>query len=152
MTVLFVALGAIFGAPARYLVDRAVRARHDTTFPWGTLTVNVTASLVLGLLVGAGSHVSAAVDTLVGVGFCGALSTYSTFAYENQQLVLQRSRFDVVAKREHQPDRRHRGGGAGLVDRAVAGLRLAVDGRPQRRTRVDEPLDAPPGPYREETQ
>jgi CrcB protein len=97
MTVLLVALGAIVGAPLRYLVDRAVRARHDTTFPWGTLTVNVAASLLLGFLAGADAHVPAAMAALLGTGFCGALSTYSTFGYENQQLVVTRARFDVVA-------------------------------------------------------
>ena len=97
MTVLLVALGALVGAPLRFLVDRAVRARHDTTFPWGTLSVNVTASLVLGVLVGAGAHASSAIDALVGTGFCGALSTYSTFGWENHQLLARRARFDVVA-------------------------------------------------------
>ncbi|MGH3837049.1 MAG: fluoride efflux transporter FluC [Pseudonocardiaceae bacterium] len=37
MIVLLVALGAAIGAPLRYLVDRAVQARHDTLFPWGTV-------------------------------------------------------------------------------------------------------------------
>ena len=97
VTVLLIALGAAVGAPLRYIVDRAVRAWHDTTFPWGTLTVNVSASLVLGFLAGSGAHVSSAAAALVGTGFCGALSTYSTFGYENQQLVVQRARFDVVA-------------------------------------------------------
>ena len=97
MTVVLIALGAVVGAPLRYLVDRAVRAWHDTTFPWGTLTVNVCASLVLGFLAGAGGHVSSAAAALIGTGFCGALSTYSTFGYENQQLVVERARFDAVA-------------------------------------------------------
>ena len=97
MTVLLVALGALVGAPLRYVVDRAVRARHDTMFPWGTLTVNVSASLVLGLLAGAGAQVSTAAAALIGTGFCGALSTYSTFGYENQQLVVTRVRVVLAA-------------------------------------------------------
>ncbi len=40
MIVLLVTLGAAIGAPLRYLVDRAVQARHDTLFPWGTFAVN----------------------------------------------------------------------------------------------------------------
>lgn len=91
-----IALGAAVGAPARYLTDRAIQSRHDSLFPWGTLTVNVAASLVLGLLVGAQGHVSAQVAALVGTGFCGALSTYSTFSYETLRLVEERSVFYAV--------------------------------------------------------
>ena len=50
MTVLLIALGAALGAPLRYLTDRAVQARHDSVLPWGTLTVNVAGSLLLGAL------------------------------------------------------------------------------------------------------
>ena len=88
-----IAIGAAVGAPARYLTDRAVQARHDTLFPWGTLTVNAVASLVLGILTGAGTQVSPAMSALIGTGFCGALSTFSTFSYETMRLFEDRSRF-----------------------------------------------------------
>ena len=52
MTWLLVAIGAAVGAPLRYLTDRAVQARHDSRFPWGTLTVNVAGSFLLGLVIG----------------------------------------------------------------------------------------------------
>lgn len=96
MTVLLVGVGAAVGAILRYLTDRAVRARHDTVFPWGTLTVNLFASLVLGMLAGAATQVTGSLATLAGSGFCGALSTFSTFSYENQQLVLDGARFYAV--------------------------------------------------------
>ncbi|WP_328594521.1 fluoride efflux transporter CrcB [Actinomadura macrotermitis] len=84
MTVLLVALGAAVGAPLRYLTDRLVQARHDTLFPWGTFTVNVSGCGLLGFLAAlpAGHHVMA----LAGTGFCGALTTYSTFGYETLRL------------------------------------------------------------------
>jgi CrcB protein len=84
MGFLLLCLGAALGAPARYLTDRAIQARHDTVLPWGTLTVNVAGSLVLGLLTGvAGAHqVPRAAVLGVGTGFCGALTTYSSFGYE----------------------------------------------------------------------
>jgi CrcB protein len=86
MTVLMVALGAAVGAPARYLTDRVLRLRYPTRFPLGTLAVNVVASFVLGIVVGLGSRVDDTVSTLIGTGFCGALSTYSTFSYETMRL------------------------------------------------------------------
>lgn len=88
MTVLLIALGAAVGAPLRYLTDRAVQARHTSAFPWGTFAVNVVACLVLGAVTGAvlAGAGSGSAQALVGTGFCGALSTYSTFSYETLRL------------------------------------------------------------------
>ncbi|TYK44476.1 fluoride efflux transporter CrcB [Actinomadura decatromicini] len=85
MTVLLVALGAALGAPLRYLTDRAVQSRHDSVFPWGTFTVNIVGCAVLGMLteLAPGSGVMA----VAGTGFCGALTTYSTFGYETVRLI-----------------------------------------------------------------
>ena len=93
MTLLLVLLGGAVGAPARYLADLAVQSRRGGRFPWGTLTVNVAGSFVLGTTAGA---VSAAggpswVLTLVGTGFCGALTTFSTFSFETVRLLQERS-------------------------------------------------------------
>jgi CrcB protein len=90
MTALWVALGAAVGAPARYLTDRTVQARHDSVFPWGTLLVNVVASLLLGFLMALPAN--SAVMAAAGTGFCGALSTYSTFSYETLRLLQNRER------------------------------------------------------------
>lgn len=97
MTVLMIAFGAALGAPARYLTDRALQARHETVFPWGTLTVNLVASLLLGFLAGAGSSINTDVAVLAGTGFCGALSTYSTFSYETLRLLEDGARFYAAA-------------------------------------------------------
>lgn len=75
-----VALGAALGAPLRYLTNHWVRERLGGTPAAGTLVVNVVGSVVLGLLVGAG--VTGAPLALVGIGFCGALTTFSTLALE----------------------------------------------------------------------
>jgi CrcB protein len=89
VSVVLVLLGGALGAPLRYLVDLFVQSRHDSVFPWGTFTVNVAGSLLLGA-------VAAAVDaaalpawalTLVGTGFCGALTTFSTFGFETVRLL-----------------------------------------------------------------
>lgn len=94
MTVLLVALGGALGAPLRYLVDRAVQVRTDSTFPWGTLTVNVIGSFVLGALLAlaAAGGVPDAVVAAVGIGLCGAFTTYSTFGYETVRLAADGAR------------------------------------------------------------
>jgi CrcB protein len=97
MSFVLVALGAAVGAPLRYIVDRAVQSRHDSLFPWGTFTVNVTGSLILGILVGAASAVPGSVMDLLGTGLCGALTTYSTFGFETIRLIEDRARFYAVA-------------------------------------------------------
>jgi CrcB protein len=94
VTLLLVALGAAVGAPLRYLADRMVQARHDSVFPWGTFSVNVIGSLILGVLIhGVTVHkVSDGVESLLGAGLCGALTTYSTFGYETVRLLEERIR------------------------------------------------------------
>ncbi|MDX3663913.1 fluoride efflux transporter CrcB [Streptomyces sp. ID05-26A] len=81
MTVLVVFLGAALGAPARYLLDRFVQSRHSVDFPFGTLVVNVVGCLLIGFVVGTSWM------PLLGVGFCGGLTTYSTFSYETVKLL-----------------------------------------------------------------
>ncbi len=112
---LLVAAGAAVGAPLRYLTDRAVQSRHDSLFPWGTFTVNVIGSLVLGVLTGLTLAGSGGSDLrlLLGTGFCGALTTYSTFSFETVRLIEQRARFFAVAN---------------LLGTLVAGLGSAVLG------------------------
>jgi fluoride exporter len=99
MTWLLVLAGGMVGAPLRYLTDRAVQSRHDTVFPWGTFAVNVVGCLVLGVLAGATLQGAASRSTqaLVGIGFCGGLTTYSTFSYETLRLAETGSRFLAAA-------------------------------------------------------
>ncbi|MCX4835309.1 fluoride efflux transporter CrcB [Streptomyces sp. NBC_00006] len=95
MNWLLVIVGAMVGAPLRYLTDRTVQSRHDTVFPWGTFTVNVAGSLILGLVTGAvaAGGASSQVQLLLGTGLCGALTTYSTFSYETLRLAERGARF-----------------------------------------------------------
>jgi len=94
---LLVIAGGLVGAPLRYVADRAVQARHDSLFPWGTFSVNVLGSLVLGFLTGAAAALPHDLQLLVGTGFCGALTTYSTFSYETLRLVESGSRLVAAA-------------------------------------------------------
>ncbi|MFJ3949254.1 fluoride efflux transporter CrcB [Streptomyces libani] len=94
MNWLLVVAGAMVGAPLRFLTDRYVQCRHDTVFPWGTFTVNVAGSLILGLVTGAvaAGAASSHVQLLLGTGLCGALTTYSTFSYETLRLAADGAR------------------------------------------------------------
>jgi fluoride exporter len=92
---LWVAIGAAVGAPARYLTDRAVQSRFGTALPWGTLTVNVVGSFVLGLVTALAPD--PALAALVGTGFCGALTTYSTFSFETFALAERGSPWRAAA-------------------------------------------------------
>ncbi|HEY0167249.1 MAG TPA: CrcB family protein [Jatrophihabitans sp.] len=96
---LLIALGAAVGAPARYLTDRAIQSiqsERPTRFPWGTLTVNVLASLILGAVTGAGARLDPDLALLLGAGFSGALSTYSAFGYETLRLSRQGARWAAL--------------------------------------------------------
>lgn len=97
MTAVLVLAGAMIGAPLRYLVDRAVQARHDSLFPWGTFLVNVAGCLIFGALTGGGSALPSTVMASVGVGFCGALTTYSTFGFETLRLLEEHAYFYAAA-------------------------------------------------------
>jgi CrcB protein len=89
VTVLLVLLGGAVGAPARYLTDVTVQRWHGTSFPWGTWTVNVVGSFIFGVVAAAGPGW---VVTLAGTGFCGALTTFSTFGYETVRLAEEGQR------------------------------------------------------------
>ncbi|HEX7302682.1 fluoride efflux transporter CrcB [Lentzea sp.] len=81
MTALVVFLGAALGAPCRYLLDRFVSARVSSDFPFGTLAVNVLGCFLIGFIVGTSWM------PLLGIGFCGGLTTYSTFSYQTVELL-----------------------------------------------------------------
>jgi CrcB protein len=92
MIVLWVALAGGVGAVARFALDGLVRTRVASSLPVGTVLINVTGSFVLGLVTGlALAHVVPEDLRLVlGTGFCGGYTTFSTASFETVRLVEQR--------------------------------------------------------------
>ena len=83
---LWVSLGGIVGACARYFLSRFTAKIVGTSFPWGTLLINITGSFILGLfLVYTTERVflDPKWRLLIAIGFCGAYTTFSSYAYES---------------------------------------------------------------------
>ncbi len=89
MTPLLVVVGAMAGAPLRLLAERVAAARRGPGSVVGTAVVNIAGSAVIGLLLGL-ADVPALVLALVGTGFCGALTTFSTVGADVVRLGEQR--------------------------------------------------------------
>jgi CrcB protein len=91
--VAWVGLGGGAGAVARFVLDGLIRSRFTTQWPAGTVTINVTGSLLLGLLTGFVLYHGApsSVTTVAGTGFCGGYTTFSTASFETVRLLQQRA-------------------------------------------------------------
>ncbi len=98
MLILGIAIAGALGAPARYVLDGYMQARAGRRLPFGTLAINVSGSLVLGFLTGLALYHAfpATPKTVLGTGFCGAYTTFSTFAYETVRLAEERERAGAV--------------------------------------------------------
>ncbi len=98
-TILFISLGAVVGANLRYAVAQVTARVTDSTFPYGTLIANLTASFIIGFfLIWVSERVL--VDPrwrlLIAVGFCGSYSTYSSYAFETLAL-FERGQWTAAA-------------------------------------------------------
>lgn len=94
----FIALGGAFGACSRYLVSELCVQLFGRGFPYGTLTVNVVGSFAMGCLIAAFENEMLATDPwrqIIGLGFLGALTTFSTFSMDNVLLMQQGAFFKM---------------------------------------------------------
>ena len=99
MTALLVALAGGLGAAARFIVDNLIAARSRGTVPVGTLVINVSGSLLLGLLAGWASRVGAPPDVrlVLGTGLLGGFTTFSTASVELVRLARDDRRWTALA-------------------------------------------------------
>jgi CrcB protein len=91
-TLLFIGSGSFLGGIARYLTARAVQNSIASSFPYGTMVVNLLGCLLIGLIFGISERTNLINDEwriFLAVGFCGGFTTFSTFANENMTLLRE---------------------------------------------------------------
>ncbi|MDN3593344.1 fluoride efflux transporter CrcB [Zunongwangia endophytica] len=95
---LLVFLGGGLGSVCRYLISRALNST-GTNLPWGTFTVNILGSFLIGLFLGIAiknNTLNSATNLILATGFCGGFTTFSTFSFENQALLRSGDYYNFV--------------------------------------------------------
>jgi fluoride exporter len=90
---LLVGIGGFFGSVARYATSRSIDLKLNSIFPYGTMTVNIVGSFILGIVIAWTSKKTDGAENLrllFATGFCGGFTTFSAFAFENLNLLQQR--------------------------------------------------------------
>jgi len=92
VTGLWVSLAGAVGAVSRLMIDGAVRQRTRSDLPWSTFIINVSGSLLLGVVTGLilFHHDPPDLKLVVGAGFCGGYTTFSTASFESVRLLQRR--------------------------------------------------------------
>jgi fluoride exporter len=91
---LIIGIGGFLGANTRYLLGGWIAARYSTSFPYATMVINVSGSLVIGfflVLISERFIVHPNWRLFFAIGFLGAYTTFSTFSFETVSLIQQRS-------------------------------------------------------------
>ncbi len=97
---LLVALGGAFGAMLRFFISEVVLLSLGRGFPYATLLVNIVGSFIMGLLYAAISNEYVMIipwRTMIGIGFLGALTTFSTFSLDTLLMLQQGEWFKAAA-------------------------------------------------------
>jgi len=90
--VLWISIGAVLGANLRYWVGDWAAQRFGSSFPYGTLLINLSGSFLLGLIVSMSMEnfiIDPRLRLLLTIGFLGSYTTFSTYAYESIALISQ---------------------------------------------------------------
>ena len=100
LDILLVGVGGFLGAQARYGLSNFASRKFGTAFPYGTIIINLSGSLLLGLFLGLVDRAiltDAAYRWLVAVGFCGGYTTFSAYTYETLTLLREGKPFGALA-------------------------------------------------------
>lgn len=88
-TLLFIGAGGFLGSVSRYLLTRIIETNSNSSFPFGTMVVNIVGCFVVGVLYGLTENEkmpSGNVQAFFTIGFCGGFTTFSSFVHENYTL------------------------------------------------------------------
>ena len=94
MDMFFVGLGGALGSLARYQLGKTMAQKQKSQFPWGTFAINVSGALLLGLIISLDLNRNIAL--LIGDGFLGAYTTFSTFMYEGFNLFQKKEKLNAM--------------------------------------------------------
>ncbi len=83
-SIVAVGIGGFFGSIFRYLISHYINISAHSTFPFGTLTVNVVGSFLIGIIIAAAleGDLNKSMRLFLATGFCGGFTTFSSFSYE----------------------------------------------------------------------
>ncbi len=96
---LIIGTGGFVGSISRYLVQQIMQEKFDTTFPIGTMAVNIFGSFIIGLVYALsekGDVLSSEWRLFLAVGICGGFTTFSSLAYESFQMIKLEQFFFVA--------------------------------------------------------
>lgn len=93
LNLLWVGVGGVFGGLCRFQLGKVVSEKANTAFPIGTFLINISGALLLGLLTGI--EPGNKIYLLLGDGFCGAYTTFSTFMYEGFNLFQESEKLNA---------------------------------------------------------
>ncbi|HKJ32603.1 MAG TPA: fluoride efflux transporter CrcB [Balneolales bacterium] len=87
--IILVGIGGFFGSVGRYLLGQLVQSQILSSFPLGTMTVNIIGCFIIGIIYALATRgvASPEIRVLIATGFCGGFTTFSSFAYENMTLL-----------------------------------------------------------------
>lgn len=94
MEYLIVGIGGIFGSITRYTLGKWISERYDTIIPIGTMIINVTGAILLGIVTS--SYIDGNLYLLLTEGFLGAYTTFSTFMYEGFNLAQENEKKNAL--------------------------------------------------------